>query len=117
MANDRLYIGWRTQTARRLGVQGCTQFPVVAGKDSILSSPRRGRTILGISEQGFIDRLVNEEIRRLVAEAVEDGGMLSTADCATEILRAYQGCGLSEAELADRVLMAAASAGVVVAIG
>jgi hypothetical protein len=72
---------------------------------------------MATSEEGFIDRLINEEIRRIVAEAVADGGILSAQKCAAQILRAYRGSALSKTELADRIMMAAASAGVAVEIG
>jgi hypothetical protein len=72
---------------------------------------------LGTSEQGFIERLVGEEIRRMVAEAINDGGVISTSKCAAQISRAYAGSVfISEAEIADKVIMAAASAGVAVEI-
>lgn len=72
---------------------------------------------MGTSEQGFVERLVDEEIRRMVADAVKDGGTISTTKCAALIARAYVGCGLSQAEIADRVIMAATSAGLAVEIG
>ena len=72
---------------------------------------------MGTSQQGFMERLVGEEIRRLIADAIKDGGVISTSKCATQISRAYGRCGLSEREIADKVMMAAASAGVAVEIG
>ena len=72
---------------------------------------------MGTSEQGFVDRLIGEEIRRVVADAVQDGGMISTQQCAEQILRTYRGCNLSEADIANRLIMAAASAGIAVEIG
>ena len=72
---------------------------------------------MGTSEQGFVDSLIGEEIRRMVADAVQGGGMISSQQCAEQILRAYNGCNLSEADIANRLMMAAASAGVAVEIG
>lgn len=69
------------------------------------------------SKEGFIERLIGEEIRRLVSDAIKDGGMISTSRCAAQIDRAYGRCGLSEADIANQVIMAAASAGVAVEIG
>jgi len=69
------------------------------------------------SEQGFVDHLIGEEIRRMVADAVQNGGTISAQQCAQQILRAYNSCGLSEADVANRLMMAAASAGVAVAFG
>jgi hypothetical protein len=71
---------------------------------------------MATSEQGFVDRLIGEEIRRMVADAAQ-GGMISTQQCAEQILRTYSGCSLSETEIANRLVMAAASAGIAVEIG
>ncbi len=68
-------------------------------------------------ETDFIADLVAAEIRRIVAEAGSDGGMLSASECAARILRTYPGCGLRETQIADRVMMAAAGAGIAVEIG
>lgn len=61
--------------------------------------------------------LVFEEIERLVADAIREQSCLSTAICAARILRAYPGCALSERELANEIMMFAASAGVPVEFG
>jgi len=53
----------------------------------------------------------------MVAGAVQDGGMISAPLCAEQILREYNSCNLSEADIANRLMMAAASAGVAVEIG
>jgi hypothetical protein len=70
-----------------------------------------------MATQGFIERLIDEEIRRIVADAVQEGGILSAQDAADHILRAYRGSALSKTEIADRIMLAAASAGVAVEIG
>ena len=71
---------------------------------------------MGTSEQGFMERLVDEEIRRLVTDAIKDGGVISTSKCVAEVRRAYVACGLSETEIANRVIITATSAGVAVQI-
>jgi hypothetical protein len=72
---------------------------------------------MATSEQGFIERLIDEEITRLVADAIKDGGIVSASECATQILLAYRGSALSKTKIANRVMMAAASAGVAVEFG
>jgi hypothetical protein len=63
-----------------------------------------------------IGRLVSEEIRRVVSEAVRrKTKMLSAADCAREILRLYP--GFDETEVAEKVILSAAAAGIAVEIG
>jgi len=64
----------------------------------------------------FITDLVSEEIRRLVAEAIANGGILSTADCAERVMAIYPNCGLSNRRMADAIMLAAAAAGVAVEI-
>src|SRR4051812_7315801 len=66
----------------------------------------------------FIQKLVFEEIRRMVAEAIKSNTTsLSAPACAAEIMKTYPRCGLDEAELANEVMMAAAYAGVPVEFG
>ena len=65
----------------------------------------------------LLDHLIVEEIRRIVAEAIMDGGMLSASEAAAQIVRAYNGSRLNQAEIENRVMMAAASAGVAVEFG
>ena len=65
----------------------------------------------------FIRNLVSEEVRRIVADAVEDDVLLSAPETAAEVLRIYPNCGLAEEAIADEVMMAAAKAGVAVEIG
>ena len=65
----------------------------------------------------FVDDLIAEEIRRMVAEAVSRGGMISTADCVKRVLIAYPKLGLSRGQIADEVMMAAGAAGIAVEMG
>ena len=65
----------------------------------------------------FIETLVSEEVRRMVAEAIRNGTSLSASKCAAEIVKTYPRCGLDEADLANEVMMAAARGGVPVEIG
>jgi hypothetical protein len=65
----------------------------------------------------FIEALVDDEIRRLVAEAIAKNSTISTTECVAEVKRVYPTCGLSKRYLGDRVLMTAAAAGVPVEIG
>jgi hypothetical protein len=65
----------------------------------------------------FIESLISEEIRRTVADAIGNHQIVSASECAAQILKAYRGTHLSEAELTNRVMMAAASAGVAVELG
>jgi len=65
----------------------------------------------------FIEEFVDEEIRRLVAEAIAHESTLSTAECVAAVKQVYPTCGLSKRLIADKVMMAAAAAGVAVEIG
>jgi hypothetical protein len=53
----------------------------------------------------------------MVAKAVRDGAVLSANACAAELVATFGRYGVDQAELADRVMMAAARAGVPVEIG
>jgi len=66
---------------------------------------------------GHIERLITEEIRRLIADAINDGGIISAPKSAALICHAYNGSGLSQAEIANKLMMAASSAGVAVEFG
>lgn len=61
--------------------------------------------------------LVMAEIRRIVADAIREGGVIYARACAASILQTHPNCGLAETELADRVMMAAAAARVPVLFG
>ena len=65
----------------------------------------------------FIQTLVSEEIRRIVAEAIQDGGMVSSPSVAALINRTYPNSGLTERQIADEVMIAAARSGIAVEIG
>ena len=53
-------------------------------------------------------------IRRIVADAIENGHCLRAGPCAAAIARAYPGCGMSPAEIAERIVEAAVHARVTV---
>ena len=65
----------------------------------------------------FIQTLVDEEVRRIVAEAIAKRGTLKASAAAAQITRVYPNSGLTEREIADRVTRAAAAAGVAVEMG
>ena len=72
---------------------------------------------MGKAISPFAEGLVDEEVRRFVAEAIAKHSMVSTSECATKIKHAYPTCGLSKRNLTDKVMMAAAAAGIPVEIG
>ena len=72
---------------------------------------------MGTAKPRFVEDLIAEEIRRMIADAVEDGGIISTAECVKQILTAHPQPGLSRRQIADEVMMAAAAAGIAVEIG
>jgi hypothetical protein len=76
-----------------------------------------GRRKMGSAATPFIEGLVDEEIRRLVAEAIAEGGTISTAECVAKVKSVYPTCGLSKRTIADMVISAAAAAGIAVEIG
>jgi hypothetical protein len=61
--------------------------------------------------------LVTEQIRRLVAEAVEKRETLSTAEVVAKVRALYPMAGISKRALANEVIAAAAAAGVAVEFG
>ena len=64
----------------------------------------------------IVQELVAEEIRRVVAEAVQTRDCLPTGKFAAAIARAYPNCGMTPDELADEILRSAIKAGVTVEI-
>jgi len=64
-----------------------------------------------------VEDLVSDEIRRVVAEAVTNGSILSIGDGVAQIMSAHPQCGLSKRQIGDEVIMAAAAAGLAVEIG
>ena len=66
------------------------------------------------ADQIRVRGLVSEEIRRLVAESIEDQGCLPAGRCAALIARAYPNCGLTPAEIADQIIEAAVHARITV---
>ena len=65
-------------------------------------------------DQSLLFTLIWEEIRRIVADAIENGHCLRAGPCAAAIARAYPGCGMSPAEIAERIVEAAVHARVTV---
>ena len=65
----------------------------------------------------FIQTLVDEEVRRIVAEAIAKRGALKASAAAAQIAHVYPNSGLTEREIADRLARAAAAAGVAVETG
>ena len=65
----------------------------------------------------FIHTPVSEEIKRIVASAKGGAGCISVSESAAWVSRVYPNCGLTERELADQIILAAAKAGVAVEIG
>ena len=59
----------------------------------------------------FIDMLVTEEVRRMVAEAIKNRKSLSASVSAADIVKKYSRCGLDAADLANEVMEAATRAG------
>jgi len=72
---------------------------------------------VGTAQSHSSEELVVEEIRRMVAEAVSNGGIISTAGCVAQIKALYPTSGFSRRHIADEVMMAAAAAGLAVEIG
>ena len=65
----------------------------------------------------FVQSLVTEQIRRLVAEAIESGETISTADVIEKVRGLYPKARISKRVLANEIMMAAAAAGIPVEIG
>jgi len=59
---------------------------------------------------------IADEIQRIVDRALASGCVLSASDAADDILQTFPGTGLTPANLADQVMLTAASAGVPVEI-
>ena len=61
--------------------------------------------------------LVDQEIRRKVARAIETKSILVVSDCVHEITKKYPATGFSKRRIGDWIIMAAARAGVAVEFG
>ena len=61
--------------------------------------------------------LLIEEVRRVVADAVEHRAILSVPEAAAQIELAYPNSGLTEREIAREIVAAATDAGVAVESG
>lgn len=66
---------------------------------------------------GFVQTLILKAVRQHVAAAIQSRSIISAADCAAEIARAYPACHLDQAELIDEIAHASARAGVAVEVG
>jgi hypothetical protein len=64
-----------------------------------------------------IQMLVQEEIRREVADAIATRSIIFSSACSKKILSRYPECGLTARYLADEIILFAAKAGVPVAVG
>ena len=60
----------------------------------------------------FSANLVAQEVKRIVAEAVDEGRIISAQATAAVILQTYPNCGLTKHDIADEVRRAAIQAGV-----
>jgi len=65
----------------------------------------------------IIASLISDEIRRVIADGIEDGSIIPANRTAAEIMRAYPTCGLSESDIVNEIALAAARAGVPVEFG
>ena len=72
---------------------------------------------MGFEQPDLIQTLVSEEIRRIVADGIAYGSLVSTSAATSQILRVYPTCGLTKRQIADRIIMAASAAGVAVEFG
>ena len=64
-----------------------------------------------------VETTIAEEVRRLVAEAVAEGSIMSIADGVATIVAAVPRSGLSKRQIGDELMMAAVAAGIAVEIG
>ena len=64
-----------------------------------------------------VEATVVDEVRRLVAETVAEGGIMSIADGVARIGAAVPRSGLSKRQIGDELMMAAVAAGIAVEIG
>ena len=53
---------------------------------------------------------VSDEIRRVIADAIKDGDSVDAAGKASIIAQAYPNCGLTTAQIAERLIEAAVAA-------
>jgi hypothetical protein len=72
---------------------------------------------MGAAVSDFITTLVQEEVRRIVADAIQGKQILGASVHAQQVLRTYPNCGMTERDIADHIIIAAAKAGVAVEIG
>jgi hypothetical protein len=63
---------------------------------------------IALQTSKWIEDLVDQEIERQLIWLQDSGSMASSAECVRKVLDIYPACGLSPAELTDRVIVAAA---------
>jgi hypothetical protein len=59
-----------------------------------------------------IEHLVNEEIHRLVVDAMATEAALSISECVAKVKSTFPECRLSTRDLSDKILVVASGAGV-----
>jgi hypothetical protein len=59
-----------------------------------------------------IEKRIVEEIERYLIQAKETGNMATRTECVRDILRLHPDCALSERQLTDQIIAAAAGLGV-----
>ncbi len=62
----------------------------------------------------LIATLLNEEVRRIVADAIEASECLDASAAASQIIKTYPNCGLQHRDVVNTIVMAAARSGVAV---
>jgi hypothetical protein len=67
---------------------------------------------MGTTIPNIVDDLVDEEISRMVADAVKDGRNISTSRVTARIARMFPSRRYGERELSARITIAASAAGV-----
>ena len=56
----------------------------------------------------IVQTLISEEIRRVVADVIQDAGScLQAGRCASAIARAYPNCGMTPDQIAEEIVQAA----------
>jgi hypothetical protein len=69
---------------------------------------------MNLPDKNLVLQLVTEEIRRSIAEAIEDQECVQSGPLARSIARAYPNCGLSADEISAEIARAASKAGLAV---
>ena len=69
------------------------------------------------NSSSFASHVVAGEVRRIVAAAIEESGVLSAPQAAAPLLRAHPNLGLALEQVANDIMIAAGRAGVPVEMG